>query len=196
MLLVGRLRLLEHQTVDEVHQELLRRIIAWQEVLYSAPELPGWLADSLINILYMIPEDSMWAQATPVVGMWCRPEDGHFAMNESPRSCPGVDTLPNSACGNLPLTYFFPDSDLSALAAAARADAEPSSWSGSSRPSTSSPAEGRVQDVDARHEGEHDGAGLPVRAKENCSACRRNGSRPSPCRAARSLQWPSDHRPL
>ena len=30
------------------------------------------------------------------------------------------------------------------------------SWSGLSRPSTSSLVEGRVQDVDARHKGEHD----------------------------------------
>ena len=40
VLLVGRLRLLEHQTVDEVHQELLRRLeplgvrIARREILY------------------------------------------------------------------------------------------------------------------------------------------------------------------
>ena len=40
VLLVGRLRLLEHQTVDEIHQELLRRLsplgvtIARREMLY------------------------------------------------------------------------------------------------------------------------------------------------------------------
>jgi MFS family permease len=35
-----------------------------------------------------------------------------------------------------------------------------SSWSGLSRPSTTSVIEERVQDVDARHRGEHDGAGV------------------------------------
>ena len=45
----------------------------------------------------------------------------------------------------------FSDSDLSALAAAY------SSWSGLSRPSTSSFVESGVQDVDTRHKGEHDG---------------------------------------
>ncbi len=40
VLLVGRLRLLEHQTVDEIHQEVLRRLeplgvkIARREILY------------------------------------------------------------------------------------------------------------------------------------------------------------------
>src|SRR2546421_1769580 len=40
VLLVGRLRLREHQTVDEIHQEVLKRLeplgvkIAWREVLY------------------------------------------------------------------------------------------------------------------------------------------------------------------
>ncbi len=62
------------------------------------------------------------------------------------------------------LVLSFTDSDLSALAMAARTDAESEpSWSGSSRPSTSSLLESRVQDVDARHEGEHDGQSLVVR---------------------------------
>jgi uncharacterized protein (DUF608 family) len=97
------------------HESLLKRIIAWQEVIYAAPEVPGWLADSLINILYMIPENSMWAQAKPPIGEWCRPEDGLFVLSESPRSCPSVDTLPNAACGDLVLAYFFPDCELASL---------------------------------------------------------------------------------
>ena len=35
------------------------------------------------------------------------------------------------------------------------------SWSGLSRPSTFSLVQGRVQDVDARHKGEHDVSGFP-----------------------------------
>ena len=62
------------------------------------------------------------------------------------------------------LVLSFTDSDLSALAVAARSSAEQSpSWSGLSRPSTSSSGEDGVQDVDARHKGEHDGTPLSVR---------------------------------
>src|SRR5262249_14736119 len=50
--------------------------------------------------------------------------------------------------------------DLSALAAAF---SPLPSWSDLSRPSTSSLIEARVQDVDARHKGEHDGGALSVR---------------------------------
>ncbi len=88
------------------HENLLKRIIRWQEVVYSAPEIPGWLADSLINNLSLIVKTGMWAQAKPPIGAWCKPEDGIFAMNESPRSCAQMDTSPNSAVGNLPLVYF------------------------------------------------------------------------------------------
>jgi uncharacterized protein (DUF608 family) len=97
------------------HASLLKRVLAWQEVMYTAPELPGWLADSLINILYMIPENSYWAQAKPPIGSWCKPEDGFFILNESPRSCPSVNTLPNAACGDLVLAYLFPDCELASL---------------------------------------------------------------------------------
>jgi len=61
------------------------------------------------------------------------------------------------------LVLSFTDSDLAALAVAARRDEPRSSWSGLSRPSTPSFIEGRVQNVDARHEGEHDEHGLSVR---------------------------------
>ncbi|CAM5219816.1 hypothetical protein ARD30_17665 [Bosea thiooxidans] len=62
------------------------------------------------------------------------------------------------------LVLSFTDSDLSALAVAARTHEEPfPSWSGLPRPSTSSSIEGGVQDVDAHHKGEHDGERLSVR---------------------------------
>ena len=96
---------------------LLKRIIRWQEVVYSAPEIPGWLGDSLINNLSLIVEDGMWAQAKPPIGPWCKPEDGIFAMNEAPRSCAQMDTSPNSSVGNLPLVYFFPALERSTLRA-------------------------------------------------------------------------------
>ena len=66
------------------HQSLLDRIIAWQSVIYDDKALPGWLADSLINAFYYFAPCSMWAQAKPPIGDWCKPEDGLFAMRGAP----------------------------------------------------------------------------------------------------------------
>jgi uncharacterized protein (DUF608 family) len=96
---------------------LLRRVIAWQEVLYNDPSLPGWLADSLINNLHLITECSVWGQARPPVGDWCQPDDGVFGLNECPRGCPQIECLPCSFYGNLPLVYFFPRAARSTLRA-------------------------------------------------------------------------------
>ncbi len=97
------------------HASLLPRILAWQNVIYADKGLPGWLQDTLINVLHLITETSVWAQATSPIGEWCRPEDGLFAMNESPRWCPQMECIPCSFYGNLPLVYFFPELALSTL---------------------------------------------------------------------------------
>ena len=97
------------------HETLLQRVIAWQEVLYNAPELPGWLADALLNNLHLVPECSIWGQAQPPLGDWCAPEDGLFGLNECPRGCPQIECLPCSFYGNIPLVYFFPEAALSTL---------------------------------------------------------------------------------
>lgn len=99
----------------EKHESLLRRVLAWQEVIYSDEKIPGWLADSLINALYMITEDGMWAQALPPLPSWVRKEDGLFGMNECPRGCPQIECLPCSFYGSIPLAYFFPQLALSTL---------------------------------------------------------------------------------
>jgi len=91
------------------HQSLLDRVIAWQSVIYDDKELPGWLADSLINAFYYYAPCSLWAQAKPPIGDWCKPEDGLFAMIESPRACPNVSTLPNITMMGPFMEYFFPD---------------------------------------------------------------------------------------
>ncbi|HIE11302.1 MAG TPA: hypothetical protein EYP62_06770 [Kiritimatiellae bacterium] len=103
------------RTLTEERETLLQRIIAWQEAIYYAPEIPGWLADSLINILHLIPECSIWGQARAPLGPWCRAEDGLFGMNECPRGCPQIECLPCSFYGNIPLVYFFPEAALSTL---------------------------------------------------------------------------------
>jgi uncharacterized protein (DUF608 family) len=97
--------------------DILKRIIAWQQVIYSEKSLPDWLRDSLINILHLITEDGLWAQAKPPVGQWCKPEDGIFGMIEDPRNCPQIECIPCSLLGNLPLVYFFPELALSTMRA-------------------------------------------------------------------------------
>jgi len=99
------------------HAQLLKRIISWQSVIYEDPTLPGWLADSLINSLYYFAPCSMWAQAKDPIGSWCRPEDGLFALEEAPRSCPHMTTLSNVAVAGPTLSFFFPDLALSMLRA-------------------------------------------------------------------------------
>jgi uncharacterized protein (DUF608 family) len=97
------------------HTTLLRRVIAWQEAIYTAPDLPGWLADSLINNLHLITECSIWGQAKAPLGDWCEPADGLFGLNECPRGCPQIECIPCSFYGNIPIVYFFPGAALSTL---------------------------------------------------------------------------------
>ena len=103
--------------LTRARESLLGRVLAWQEAVYSAPEIPGWLADSLINHLYYIAENSAWAQAKPPIGYWCKPEDGLFAMQDCGRGGASMESLANSAMGSLPLFYFFPECALSNLRA-------------------------------------------------------------------------------
>lgn len=103
------------QLLAREHESLLLRILAWQEVIYGEETLPVWLRDSLVNILHLITEDGMWAQAKPPIPDWCRPEDGLFGMNEDPHSCPQIECIPCSFMGNFPLIYFFPELALSTL---------------------------------------------------------------------------------
>ncbi len=98
------------------HTQLLGRIIAWQEVLYQEEDMPIWLQDSLVNILHLITECGMWAQAGSI-GDWCKPEDGVFGMNESPRDCPQIECIPCSFYGNQPLVYFYPKLAMSTMRA-------------------------------------------------------------------------------
>ena len=110
-----------HSVVDvaeflaQNHESLLRRILSWQSAIYTDKSLPGWLQDSLINVLHLIAETGVWAQAKAPIGEWCRPEDGLFAMNESPRWCPQMECIPCGFYGNIPVVYFFPELALSTL---------------------------------------------------------------------------------
>ena len=103
------------QLLARNHESMLRRILAWQQVIYAERKLPEWLRDSLINVLYMITEDGYWAQAKPPLPAWVREEDGLFGMNECPRGCPQIECIPCSFYGSLPIAYFFPELELSTL---------------------------------------------------------------------------------
>ena len=89
------------------HEKLLRRVLAWQEVIYADPDIPGYLQDGLIQTLCMIPETTYWAMAKGPLGDWCYP-DGYFAMNESPRGCSHIECIPCTYYGGIPITYFYP----------------------------------------------------------------------------------------
>src|SRR5207248_6763086 len=73
------------------HEALLRRVIAWQQTIYTEEVLPGWLREASVNVLYLMTKCSYWAAAKPPIGSWCRPEDGLFGMTESPRECPQIE---------------------------------------------------------------------------------------------------------
>jgi len=103
------------QALAENHESLLKRILAWQQAIYTDERLPVWLRDSLVNVLYMITEDGCWAQAKPPIPEWVREDDGLFGMNECPRGCPQIECLPCSFYGSLPIAYLFPDLELSTL---------------------------------------------------------------------------------
>jgi len=106
------------ETAEQLAREreaLLKRILAWQEVVYREHELPLWLRDSLINVLYMITEDGYWAQKAEPLPDWVRADDGLFGMNECPRGCPQIECIPCSFYGSLPLVYFFPKLQLSTI---------------------------------------------------------------------------------
>ena len=86
-------------------------------MIYKDKTLPGWLADALINAFYYFAPCSMWAQAKPPIGDWCKPEDGVFALEEAPRSCPHVTTLSNLAMAGPLLYFFFPELAVSSMRA-------------------------------------------------------------------------------
>jgi len=101
-------KLVEHR------DELLSRVIAWQEAIYEDENTPGWLADCLINNLHLIAETSVWGQSEGPLAQFSE-ELGLFALNECPRGCPQLECIPCSFYGNMPIVYFYPNAALSTL---------------------------------------------------------------------------------
>ena len=95
----------------EHHESLLRRVLAWQQVIYSEEELPGWLGESLVNILHILARCGFWETSVPrgsSAAHWFG-DDGMFCMNESLVICPQQNCLPCDWIGNHPIVFFFPD---------------------------------------------------------------------------------------
>ena len=97
------------------HGSLLQRVLAWQAVIYGEQKLPIWLRESLVNILYLFPVNSLWAQARPPIGPWCDPKLGLFGMIDGIVEDPGVEPMPDTFYANAPIVYFFPDLALSTM---------------------------------------------------------------------------------
>jgi len=94
---------------------LIKRILAWQAVIYDEAEIPGWLQDSLINILAVLPQESLWI-LNPRPNDWWGP-DGLFTVNESRIACPQQSCIVNDSVGEWAADIFFPQLALNKLRA-------------------------------------------------------------------------------
>jgi uncharacterized protein (DUF608 family) len=103
------------QLLSHRHEALLRRVLAWQEVIYGRRDYPVWLRESLVNILHLFPINSLWAAARPPIGPWCRVEDGLFGLMDGIVENPAIEPIPDTFYANAPLVFFFPDLALSTL---------------------------------------------------------------------------------
>jgi uncharacterized protein (DUF608 family) len=97
------------------HASLLKRILAWQEVIYAEKAYPTWLREALVNILHLFPINSLWAAARPPIGPWCIPAEGLFGLLDGIVEDPAVEPVPDTFYANAPLVFFFSDAALSTL---------------------------------------------------------------------------------
>jgi uncharacterized protein (DUF608 family) len=97
------------QFVSREHDSLLRRVLAWQQVIYTESSYPVWLRETLVNILHLFPMCSFWAVARPPIGDWCRKEDGLFGLMSGIIDWPDMEVIPDIFYANPPLVFFFPD---------------------------------------------------------------------------------------
>ncbi|NLV74610.1 MAG: hypothetical protein GXY52_08005 [Chloroflexi bacterium] len=98
----------------EHYDTLLARVLGWQAVLYGA-EMPGWMADALVQGLYSLAKNTVWIAKTRHDEWW--PEDGWFTHNESHTGCPITETMVCRMHGHFPALFFFPELEYSTLVA-------------------------------------------------------------------------------
>ena len=96
------------ENVADQHQNLLQRIIDWQEEIFTYKSLPVWLREALLNNLALFAEDSVWAAPKGEIGHWAYPQ-GAYYMTESPRACAITGCTASDYYGDLPIAYFFPE---------------------------------------------------------------------------------------
>ncbi len=96
------------------HAEWLRRILAWQDVIYGS-DLPDWLQEELVAVLSTLTKNSVWLARTRPDDWWG--EDGLFLVNESFATCPLTETMPCRFFGHWVALFFFPDLERTALEA-------------------------------------------------------------------------------
>ncbi|MEX2307953.1 MAG: GH116 family glycosyl-hydrolase [Pirellulales bacterium] len=92
----------------ERHEELLRRVIAWQEAIFAEESLPVWLRAALVCNLSQFAEDSLWVAPDGDIAGWSAPL-GAFQLTECPRTCAIVGCIASNFYGDLPIAYFFPE---------------------------------------------------------------------------------------
>ena len=96
------------------HAEWLRRVLAWQDVLYAS-ELPGWLQEALVTAPYALAKNSLWLAKTRPDDWWG--DEGLFLVNESFATCAITETMPCRFFGHWPALLFFPELERTALEA-------------------------------------------------------------------------------
>jgi uncharacterized protein (DUF608 family) len=93
-------------------EELLRRVLAWQEIIYRT-DLPEWLKDALVQGFYSLAKNSVWIARTRKDDWWS--EDGWFTHSESHTGCPIVETIVCRMHGHFALLFFFPELEATTL---------------------------------------------------------------------------------
>ena len=88
------------------HESLLKRILAWQEVIYAEQRLPGWLRDSIVNIFHVISQVTFWDKSADP-NHWCK--EGFFVANETLLTCPQQACIACDAIADWPINLFFPE---------------------------------------------------------------------------------------
>ncbi len=98
----------------ERHAEWLRRVLAWQDVLYGS-DLPDWLQEELVNVPSTLAKNSVWLARTRPDDWWG--DEGLFLVNESFATCALTDTMPCRFFGHWVALFFFPELERTTLEA-------------------------------------------------------------------------------
>lgn len=98
----------------ERHEDWLRRILAYQNALYSE-NLPDWMKETLITAPYALTKNSLWIARQRPDDWWG--DEGLFLVNESFSTCSITETMPCRFFGHWPALFFFPELELTTLKA-------------------------------------------------------------------------------